>query len=253
MCSLSIQSFAEQREYDSDTFEEKLIIPASSLQTVDLKFKKGEELEFIYALRVKQDLPIDIWFVNDENYNLFVGGGEFKFYIDGSQQQVIFTKNIVSVTEYDDYRLILANYNNQTIEVSVAYEIRIYKGDLSESSSENSFMSNLEYPLIITVIILAVIVTLLFFKTHKSKRDLELKNSEKISARKSKRREVKKEKAKSIPKPKKSPPKREASPSKNRKSRQKSKSKTTLDSTTFCGYCGKTVDTPYCKNCGHEI
>ncbi len=251
VCSLPIQSAGEHREYDDEKFQDKLIIPASSLKTIDLEFKEGEELEFIYGMQVKEGLPIDVWFVNDENYYPFVGGGEFKFYIDGSQQQVIFTKNIVSITEYGDYRLILANYNNQTVEIDIIFETRIYKTGSGEDSSEDSFLTDLAFPLLVAVIILAVLLIFLFFRTRRlTQAKPEVTN--KAASRKSKGHKT----------PKKSkPPKREAKPSKNGKSKQKSMSKVTSqkskskiapDSTTFCGNCGKPVDTPFCQNCGHE-
>ena len=251
ICFLPIQSAAEHREYDDEKFQEKLIIPASSLKTIDLEFIEGEELEFIYGLQVKEGLPIDVWFVNDENYNKFVGGGEFSFFIDGSEQNVIADTKIVGVKEYNSYKLILANYNNQTIEVDIIFETRIYKTGSSDDSSEDSFLSDLAFPLLITVIILAALLIFLFVKTRRL-RQAEPEVTNKAASRKSKSHKTSK---------KSRPPKREFKPSRNGKSKQKSKSKITPqkskskiapDSITFCGNCGKPVDTPFCKNCGHE-
>jgi hypothetical protein len=252
MYSLSIQSVAEHREYDDEKFQEKLIIPASSLKTIDLEFKEGKELELIYGLQVKEGLPIDVFFVNNENYNKFVIGGEFAYFIDGSEQNVIADTKIVGVKEYNSYKLILANYNNQTVEIDIIYETRIYKAESSDDSSEDSFFSDLAYPLLIVVIILAALLILLIVKTRRLKQT-EPEVTNKAGSRKSKNHKKSK---------KSRPPKREAKPSKmvkkeakptKREDKRKALSKKIHEGPGFCGYCGKSGDTPYCKYCGKKV
>lgn len=254
---LPIQSVAEQREYKVEKYQEKINIPASSIKSIELNFQEGEELEFVFSLQIKEGLPIDVWFVNDDNYILFVNGGEFLFFIDGSAQQITFTRKIVTLTNYDVYKLIFANYNNQSLEVSNAYEIRTYYAESKDSSPD--YLPIFLYSLIIAIVILAVLLAFLFVKNRKLKRNHELEKSEKVSGKKPKSRGKMKEKTKAVGTQKKPPSKRAASRKEKQKSRaprtstKKSKSKAAPDSATFCGNCGKPGSTLYCKFCGHKL
>jgi len=93
----------EPREYKATANQEMLIIEPNDLKTIDMYFQNGQALEFIYKLYVQEEFPIDVWFVNDENYTKFINGNEYKYFIDGSEKQVIFTTKVVSLTEYDSY------------------------------------------------------------------------------------------------------------------------------------------------------
>ena len=110
--------------------------------------------------------------INGANYYKFVAGGEFLFFIDGSQENVIITTNIVRVNEYNQYKLIMGNYNNQTVEVNIMYEVRIYGTISEENSSEISILSNLDYILIIIIIILTPIVIFFFITIRKQKQNI---------------------------------------------------------------------------------
>jgi hypothetical protein len=100
--------------------------------------QEGEEFEIVFSLQVKNNLPIDIWFVTEDHYFLLVSGAQFLFFIDGSEQEVIYTKNIVSLAEHDLYKLVMTNTNNQTVEANVIYEIRTYYTESEETSSSDS-------------------------------------------------------------------------------------------------------------------
>lgn len=255
MCSLSIQSAAEHRDFDFEKFQDTLFIPGTSLKTVDLNFQEGEELEFIYSLEVKEGLPIDVWFVNDENYNKFVGGGEFAYFIDGSEQNVIVDTKIVGIKEYNSYKLILANYNNQTVEIDMIYEIRIYEAESSDDSTEDPLSSNLTYILIVVIIILSAFLIILIIKNRRLE-NIETEITEKAAFKKSKGRSKPKQKTKSMVSTKvaSKKPKNRKSSSPKKHSTQKNQKKNHLDKDFgFCGDCGKPVETQYCKYCGHEV
>ena len=274
---------AEHREYDVEIYEDKIIIPGSSLKTIDIEFTEGDELELIYTLKVKQDLPIDVWFVDDDNYYIFVAGGEYYYYIDGSAQQVSFAREVVAVSEYDIYQLILANYNNQTIEVDIIYETRIYSTETDDSSSDESFLSSSLYPFLIIVVILVAVLVFLFIKNREIKQEFASATSIKVNSKRSKRRNnsknnSKKEKTKNRSRVQiynRSKKHRQTKKSRHKNSNKRSKTnelkdgqdnkntnkndikdskrKNVSDPGSFCGYCGKQVETPFCKYCGNEV
>ena len=130
-------SFIQVASAHTREFEKNVTILANDFQVLDLVFQEGKELEFIFTIIVKEDIPIDVWFVNYENYVRLKDGLEFIFFSDGSGQQVIQASKIVSVTIPDIYKLVLANYNNQTVEVYITYDTSIY-GIQDENLSEES-------------------------------------------------------------------------------------------------------------------
>jgi hypothetical protein len=107
-------------------FEENITVESNGSRVLDLSFSAGEELELIFYLEVEQGLPIDVWFVNYANYVRLVDGREFLFFIDGSQQEVTKATKIVTVTQHDAYALVFANYNDDTVDVYLTYDINVY-------------------------------------------------------------------------------------------------------------------------------
>ena len=71
-------------EYEPTRYQEMITILPNDIQTIDLYYQGGKELEFIFKLQVQQGLPIDVLFMNDENYTYFIEGSKYKFFIDGS-------------------------------------------------------------------------------------------------------------------------------------------------------------------------
>jgi len=253
----------EPREYKATANQEMLIIEPNDLKTIDLYFQGGQALEFIFKLYVQEELPIDIWFVNDENYTKFINGNDYNYFIDGSEEQVIFTTKIISLTEYDTYKLILANYNETIpVNVDIVYEGRVYNDYSSEKSSEgssNDVFSFYLYPFIMIIIILAISLAVLFLKTRRSKQTepdvLAKTNSKKSKSKNKKKNRSKKNKQKNSKKTtsKKSKSKRSKQPlpeiTITAKSRR-SKAKAITTPNSFCGYCGQPVTTPFCTGCG---
>jgi hypothetical protein len=107
-------------------FEENITVESEGFRVLDLSFSAGEELELIFYLEVEQGLPIDVWFVNYANYVRLVDGREFLFFIDGSQKNVTKATKIVTVTQHDAYALVFANYNDDTVDVYLNYDITVY-------------------------------------------------------------------------------------------------------------------------------
>lgn len=111
---------ADHREYEANNFEENITISPDAIRAIDLNLQEGEKFEVVFTLKVKEGLPIDVWFVNQDHYLLLVNGAQFLFYIDGSEQEVAYTKKIVEVTENDIYKLVVINiynYGSYTFEM----------------------------------------------------------------------------------------------------------------------------------------
>ena len=108
---------AEHREFEVKKFEEKITIPSNNYQAIDINFQEGKKLEVIFTLQVKQDLPIDIWFVNEDNYMLLSGGAQFLYFMDGTAQQISYTKKIVTLSAHENYKLVMTNYYNSGLLV----------------------------------------------------------------------------------------------------------------------------------------
>jgi len=248
-----LETVADHREFEVDKFEENITISPNGLQSIDFNLQEGEEFEIIFTLQVKETLPIDVWFVNEDHYLLLVNGAQFLFFIDGSEQEVTYTKKIVTLTEHDLYKLVMTNYyNNQTVEVNVIYEIRAYYA----YSGETSYL----YPLLFAIVILVVLVIVLFIK-YRGLKQAEPKVSKKTSSKKGKTHKAKKAESKinekalskkaKTRKPKKEEPKAvEIAPSKEAVEPRVFEK---TPSPRFCGHCGKPVDTPYCKHCGRKV
>ncbi|UCE74676.1 MAG: hypothetical protein JSV56_02965, partial [Methanomassiliicoccales archaeon] len=75
---------ADHRVFEVEKFDVNITISPDSLQYIDLNLQDGEEFEVVYTLQVKENLPIDIWFVSEDNYLLLVNDAQFLFYIDGT-------------------------------------------------------------------------------------------------------------------------------------------------------------------------
>lgn len=131
---------AEHREFEVDKFAENITIAPNAFQSIDFNLQEGEEFEVIFTLQVKEELPIDIWFVNQDHYILLTSGSQFLFFIDGSEQEITYTRKIVTLTEHDLYKLVLTNYySNQTVQVGVICEIRTFLADSDADSLPDSW------------------------------------------------------------------------------------------------------------------
>jgi len=244
---------AEHREFESEKFNERITLAINDHKALDFEFQNGKELEIIYTIQVKQNLPIDIWFVNKDNYLLLTNGAQFLYYIDGTERETSYAKKIVTLTENDNYKLVMTNYyNNQTVDVDVTGEIRDYQIKSKDTSLEYS--SILLYSLIIIIIIFTIILVYISLKIRKYKQinanevDInpskksktwrpkkdKIKNKSKISGKKNINKKIKETKTK-------------ISTKKNKKI------KTSSNFNSYCGFCGEPVDTPFCKHCGHEV
>jgi hypothetical protein len=204
---------SDQVIWISEWTENKTISPLT-YESIDIDFVGRQNLEVVFTLQVIQDIPIDVWFMDEDNYTLFSNGDQqFSFHIDGSEQQVTYTKNIVILEEQGLYKLVMDNFNNQTIKVNVVYEFRTYFAMSKKTSSEDN--SAYVLPLLILVIILAALLIVFAFKFRKYK---QVKSDEPETLEE---KQGESEVANNI-------------------------------SPGFCGYCGKSIDTPYCKYCGRE-
>ena len=92
---------AEVREYDVTKHEKKIIIVQNEMEYIDIEFHKENELEFVYELHTKNNLPLDVWFVNDDNFLLLSAGSQFLYYTDGSGRQLSYARKIVTLDEYN--------------------------------------------------------------------------------------------------------------------------------------------------------
>jgi len=235
---------AEHKEFEVNKFDENISILPNELQIIDLNLQEGEKIEVVFTLQVKEGLPVDVWFVNEDHYLLLKSGAQFLYFVDGSAQEVTYTRKIVTLTEYDFYKLVITNYyNNQTVEVNIVYEIRTYYTERGETSSED--LSIFFYLLFMTIIILVVLVTILFVKIRRLEQ-IEHKVTKKAPSKKPnvlKRKQVE-------PKAtvEKSSMKAEAVISKQEAPKI---SEQTIPS--FCGHCGKPVTTLYCTYCGRKV
>ena len=230
---------AAHREFEVEKYDENITILPNALQTIDFDLQEGEEFEIIFTLQVKEALPVDAWFVNEDHYTLLRNGAQFLYFLDGSEQEVTYVKKIVTLTEHDLYKLVITNYhNNQTVEVNAIYEIRTFYTDTDSIS-----------PLVLTlsflVIILAILLLILYTKVRGYKQKLDKVSkftlSKKQKPRKSKKHEPKEKKKASSKKPE------------THKSSETEPEITEKTPPAFCGYCGTPVTTPFCTSCGRKI
>jgi hypothetical protein len=256
---------AEQKEYKVEKFDENLTIQPKNIRYVTFNLDDGEEFEIIYSVQVNISLPIDIWLVTEDNYLLFVSNAQFLYYIDGSEREVIYTKKIVTIEEHGVYVLVMAYYNNQTVEVNIIGELRTYLVEISETSSWQP--SDFFYPLLLAVTILVILLIVFYSKARKYKRTM-IKGSHKVSSKKKakrhKEKKIKDQVANAEPtmrtkkhKVKKVKPKvsEEESYIMSEVPEPKQTEPEVSDKAIpgYCGYCGEPVDTPYCKSCGRKV
>jgi hypothetical protein len=251
--SFNQNAIAEQKNYDVQEFQEKIIIPFNNFKNIEINFQKGNELEVIFTLQVKDGLPIDIWFVNQDNYVLLTNGAQFLYFIDGTGSQISYANRIVTLTDHDVYELVMTNYySNQTVEIDVTGEMRTYSSKSSESTQKESFIFQdtqfLLYSLVFIITILGILLVVLGFKIKRFNNN-EVKKIDKKLSKKNKSDKLKKNKAKD----------KEMIFNKRKKNKNtkikvsKEIRKTNKVPTGFCGYCGESVNTPFCKNCGKKI
>ena len=194
------------------------------------------------------------------------------FFIDGSVKQVSYAREIVSLNNHNEYKLILTNYYaNKTVEVDIVYEIRIYNSISEQSSSkgakENSSLfdySNIfSYTFILIIIILVVLFILFYVKSRRpienlfsapanpSSKKTKNRNKEKSTISKEVNRKINNKKSSKRSTTGKAKDTGSTIPDKI--SLKKSKPKDDPVSPGYCGFCGKPVGTPFCKYCGHEV
>lgn len=224
---------------------------------LDIDFQKGNEIEVVFIVKEKSNHPIDIWFVNEDNYLLLSGGAQFLFYMDGSQQQVSYVRKIVTLTEHDLYKLVITNYyNNRSVEVDVGYELRTFALKTNETKPDDNSNLNSDIfiyilTMIIVILVILVIILSLKFQSYKKIHQQDINEIQKYWSKKQREDKDKTKNRKSSKKPDSDKPKK----AKKRITRRKidKKVKTTTKHVSFCGYCGESVDTPYCKHCGRKV
>jgi hypothetical protein len=241
-----LKTSAENKEFKMEKFNENLTLPYGGVKTIDINLENGTDFEIIYTIQVKEGLPIDLWLVNEDNYLLLISDVNFLYYIDGSDQEVSYTKKIVSLKEEGLYKLVMANiYNNQTVTANVIYDIRNFQANSDKTPSDD--ISIFWYPMIIAIIILAVLSTILLVKVRKLKQEKEEVSKKALPKKRPKKRKTKK------PKPK---IEKETIPEERPKNvipKEKFPKITEDVNLGFCGYCGESVSTPFCKNCGKKV
>ncbi len=149
--SIVQEAQAVQREYLAN-----ITIPANDSVAIDLDFDKGEELEFIYSIVVVEDLPIDIWFIEETSYGLLMAGGQFRYFIDGSGSQLTKATKIVTITDQGNYMMIFKNYNNQSVRVLMNYDVNIYP--LSDAPVKDPQIQLWESPLFMGLVVVAIAI-----------------------------------------------------------------------------------------------
>jgi hypothetical protein len=259
----SFEGTAEYKEFEIREFQDSKTIPPNKMVVLDIDFQKGNEIEVVFSVKERNNLPVDIWFVNEDNYLLLSGGAQFLFYIDGSQQQVSYTRKIVTLTEYDLYKLVITNYyNNQSVDVDLTYEIRTPSIESTETSSLSSKDSKdtfsfdsvmFRYILLTVIIILAVLVIVLGFKARSNK-NFQVKvfnKTQKIHSSKPNKNKGKSPKKEISEKEKTNKKKKIQEKSSKREEPEMVKDISKLNS--FCGHCGELVNTPFCRNCGYKV
>lgn len=250
-------------------FEENITVQSNQIVPLDLLFTQGDELELIFEMEVKEDLPVDIWFVDYANYVRLVDGNEFLYFIDGSGQELKMAAKVVTVTQYGTYELVFANYNNVTVEVNLKYDINVYPEeeettpDGSDKEEETPLWQEF-YVMLPLGLVVGIIVGLLASRmTQRSAKGKpgaapkkKGKAKKKAPAKKTKSKKVKKKK----PVAAKKAAEEEAEPEEELETEEEAPTKeveepptATKPSHKFCGHCGKPVETPFCPICGKEV
>jgi hypothetical protein len=247
-------------------FNENVTIPANDFGVLELQFQKGTELELIFSLEVKQEgKVIDVWFVNYANYVRLVDGNEFLFFIDGSAQEITKATKIVTVMQYDAYALVLANYNNVSVDVYLTYDINVYPQE--EDTSTNGSDKGEEIPLwkeyyvmLPLGLVIGIIVGLLGSRIMGRSGNKEPKAGSKTPSKKAKKKKPQKkvtpaaapEKKKKVKKPEKKERVVEKKEEVEEPKEEKSVVTEKAPSTKFCGSCGSPVTSKFCQSCGAE-
>jgi hypothetical protein len=239
-------------------FHENVTILANNFSVLNLQFQQGDELELIYSLEVRQQgKVIDVWFVNYANYAYLVKGIEFYFFIDGSAQEVSKATKIVSVTQHDAYALVLANYNNVSVDVYLNYDVNVYP--LADDTTPVVTDKGEEIPLwkeyyimlplgLVIGIIVGLLVSRLFGKSGKKEPKPTKKPPTKTQTKAPKKKVKVKKK---VPKETKAAPVEKTEDTESKEGQAEAAEK--VPSPTFCGNCGSPVTTKFCQNCGKEV
>lgn len=234
-------------------FEEDITIPSDEFYTLELGFSEGDELELIFTLEVEQSLPIDVWFVNYANYVRLVDGNEFLYFIDGSGQDITKASKVVSVTQLGTYILVLANYNNVTVDVSFTYDINVYPEE--EPEEETVPLWKEPYIMLPLGLIIGILVGVLASRLYRRSGKRAPRTAAKAPKKKTKTHED--TKAKPIAtsqKPKKKVKLRKAKKIVVEDTEETPKEEVEkAPSPNFCGNCGKPVETPFCPFCGEKV
>jgi hypothetical protein len=236
-------------------FEENITVESNGFKVLDLSFSAGEELELIFFFEVEQGLPIDVWFVNYANYVRLVDGNEFLFFIDGSQQEVTKATKIVSVTQHDAYALVFANYNNDTVDVYLSYDITVYPEE--EDKGDEIPLWKEYYVMLPLGLVIGLLVGFLVFRViGGSKKSKPKKGKKKPSKSKKKVPSKPKKKVKTRAKKVSAVETEDVEPEEEVESEEEVTKETSEakseESTQFCGNCGSPVTTKFCPNCGEE-
>ncbi len=235
-------------------FEENITIlpydptnPGNNRAFFELGFSQEDELEFIFTLKVKENLPIDFWFVNYANLVRLVDERPFLFFIDGSDQNVTQASKVISLTVYDVYTLVFVNNNNVSVEVNINYDVNVYPPE-EEKEEETSTPLWKEYYVMLPLgLIIGIIAGLLISRVFKKSKQEGPEKDSKSPKKKEKGKPRKADKGEKEPE---EPPKRE-----KRKRRVKKEEPIQVPEKVlpkFCGHCGKPVTTPFCPHCGKE-
>jgi hypothetical protein len=243
-------------------FEKDITIPSNEFYILELGFSEGDELELIFTLEVEQSLSIDVWFVNYANYVRLVDGNEFLYFIDGSGQEITQAQKVVSVTQHGPYVLVLANYNNVTVDVHLTYDINVYPEE------ETVPLWKEPYVMLPLGLIIGIVVGVLAFRiSHRSgkgtpktaakapSKKADIKKSQKAKP-KAAEKTIAKKKAEKVKKKEPVLAKKTAAEEieevESGEVEEKTKAAEKAPSTRFCGHCGKPVETRFCPFCGKE-
>jgi len=230
---LSQEASAVPRE-----FEENITIPSGQIVPLDLLFTQGDELELIFDMEVKENLPVDIWFVDYANYVRLVDGHEFLFFIDGSGKDLKKAQKVVTITLKGTYELVFANYNNDTVEVNLKYDINTYPEEKEEVQEEETPLMQEFYVIFPLGLTIGLVVGFLLAGIVRKPKKGKAKPEKEKPKKKTKKKKVKKK-----------------APKETNSSETEDKPETVkkAPSPKFCGHCGKPVETPFCPFCGKEV
>lgn len=228
-------------------FETNVTVPANSTTALDFEFLQGEEFELIFTFQVKEKLPIDVLFVNDDNYMLFLAGGQFLYYIDGSGQQLMQATKIVTVTQIDTYNLVFANYNNQSVEIYLSYDINIYPITPPEDTTAETNAQFWETPIFMLPLglVIGILIGTLIGRISRKSKEKEAKLAKKDKNRKSeaKKKDAGEDTSSEDAEREKESEAEESAPEDAEES----------PAPSFCGHCGKPANTPFCPHCGKKV